>query len=248
MKKNRKYIYIIGGICAVVLGFNARYLRNVVARHFETVSVEDAVDEMQKALETKYPDKSFEWMSGGYTDSQGYANDSCYTSNFMVNGQKDNIVSVTYSDVNFENVWKGNPSIAIDEKGHERKVSLVKRLCRDYTALLRKEVGKSLRDYTFLENISVTSPYEKRDCARELPENLEYEMEFTPELNLAWEFNIILPNYEENEAERTVREIVNAVERHGFEFNRYNIAFKNEGERVYYIYDEDGKIFKQDGE
>lgn len=244
MKNNRKYIYIAMGILAVIFAWNAKNLRLIVARHFGTVSSVDAVERMEETLKNKYPNHSFEWRGGDYRDSYGIFNDLYYTGSFLVDGQQDNIVSVTYSDTDYDSIWKGNEKISVDEKGYERKIYLVKRLCGDYTYKLSENFGAVYKQYPEMESLSVVSPYMDKGYEKTLPEGLEYEMEFTPSVELEWEAEAILRNYE-GDKEKVIEEIVKSLKEEYVRFDQYRVTFIDGAERSYYLYDKEGQIIKE---
>lgn len=237
MKKNRKCKGVVI-LCLLILflALNAQYIRSMVSRHFKTISSADAIEQMEKALKEKYPDKSFRWISGDYVDRFGYYNDAYFTSRFNVDNQKDNIIAVTCSDVEYENLWDGKYNVFIDEQGYEKKTSLINRLCSDYTYYLRTKAGLELRKYATLGNISVESPFQKGDFEKILPNHIDYGIEFSPQLNLLWEFKINLQNHVENE-DKTMNDIIELLEGKGFEFEKYHFIFVIDKEKVHYVYD-----------
>lgn len=237
MNKRKKYAYIVICILAVLLGVNAKNIRKIVSGHFETISSIDATKEIEKELKKKYPDKTFEWIAGGYSDAKGYDNDSCYTARFRVDNKKDCMIYATYCGE------KGKkPSVIISEKKFERKCSLASRLCEDYTRFLNKPIVKVINKYNFIDKISIVSPYEHADYEKPLPEKYDYEMEFAPELELDWEMKLIVNDDLKHYKNETMKEIVQSLKENGMEFRKYHFVWVKGAERKEYVYEEDGTI------
>lgn len=238
MNNKKKYAYIIICILVILLGVNAKNIRTLVSRHFETISSIDAVKNIEKELKKKYPDKTFEWISGGYSDVNGYDNDLCYTGRFRVDDKKDCIIYATYYGE------KGKrPSVIISEKEFEKKCSLVSRLCEDYTRFLNKPIVKVINKYNFIDKITIVSPYEQANYEKALPKKYDYGMEFAPELELDWEMKILINDDMKHSRNETIKEIVQFLKENGMEFKKYHFVWVKGAERKEYVYREDGSIF-----
>lgn len=246
MKKRKiwKWCLLLVSIAlAITALFNLQTLRDITARQFKTISVINAVKRMEKALEESYPEDQFEFVSGSYTDAEGDDDDASYTGNYIVNGQEDNVISVVYSDKDYDNIWRGNVHISIQKKSFERKCSLAARLAEDYTALVKKEAWNELEPYLLNEtDISVRSFYQNPDYGEELPENLQFGMKFDKNLDLDFEFCFMVQIYEEGTEEQTAESIIEILNKKEFSFVQYDFTFLSEEKLVHYIYDDAGNL------
>lgn len=239
MKYKKRYFTVIAVLCLLVLMYtNSQFVRNIVARHFGTVASGDAIRMSEEKLAEYYPNKTFEWLSGDYYDIEGNRDDSCYTSTFMVDGEADNLINVTYSDNDYESIWEGNVNIEIDEKAYERKTALISRLASDYTQLFKKETWKFLREFVVSEaDVSIITPYQNKEYTKAVPLELYYGMELNLSVDWEWELKMIIRCYEEGMELKIMDDVRSGLEEEGFRFKKYNFVFIDGDEENRYIYD-----------
>lgn len=235
---------IIIAIAAVAL--NVDLLRDIAARQFNTISVINARDRIQDALEEQYPDDSFQFVSGSYKNADGEDDDACYTGDYVVNGQSDNVISAVCSDKDYDNIWEGNIDVTIQKKLYERKVTLVTRLAQEYTNLVKKEMWDELNPYIMNQtDISVKSLYQNADYDAPLPEWLEYGMKFDKTKDLDYEFRFMVQIYQEGEEEKIVQNTIDSLTKKDLEFEQYDFMFVSNGDLIHYVYDSSGNLKEQ---
>lgn len=236
-------------ICIIFFGvvmINLEGIRDVAARHFQTVSVINAEKRMLSALEERYPNNEFELISGSYTDAEGNDDDACYTGDYIVDNEEDSMISVVYSDKDFSDIWNGNVQISIQEKAFERKCSLIKRLSSDFTEEIKEDVWEELEPYILnASDISVKSFYQDPDYPKELPQGLEYGMEFDKDLALDFQFCMTIQIYEEGQEEQIAGNIIRILNQKGFSFYQYDISFPSSQKIEHYYFDETGELINK---
>ncbi len=247
MNKKIKLSLMIAIIIVIVVAvFNLEIIRDITARQFKTISVINAKVRMQEALEEKYPDCEFRFVNGSYTNAAGEDDDMSYTGEYEVNGQEDNVISVVYSDKDYDDIWKGNIEVSIQTKTYERKCVLAARLAREYTELVKKEMWDELNPYILNQtDISVQSFYQDPDYEAQLPEWLEYGMEFDPTQDLDYEFRFMVQIYQQGEEEKIVQNTINSLNDKKLMFEQYDFMFVSGKEMVHYIYDSSGNLKEQ---
>ena len=238
-------LLIIAVIFISLICVNLKRIRDITARHFNTISVINAKNEMEMALAKAVPEGTFEFASGSYTDLNGNDDDQSFTGNYMVNDQEDNIISVVYSDKGYDSIWQGNVQVTVLMKAYERKCGLVTRLSQDYTNVIRNEAWRIVEPYVLSESdVTVKSFYQDPNYEKPLPDGLEFGMKFDKDFDLDYEFRILIQTYDTCMEQQISEKIIQELRNMGFVFYQYNFMFVSNGNITHYIYDESGSFIE----
>lgn len=240
MKKESKRIVILCGSIVILLAcfFLAPYLRVVLGRMVGSVPSKTAIQESEKELQRQYPEFDLKWIHGSYLNTEGKWDDTCYTSDFMVNKEDNNIISATYCESDTSGVLKSNATVTIAQKAYERKLVLVKAFADKYSGQLRKQTSVAIEDVINSSFRSdVITPFSNVNYDKVLPESITYGTEFDKSLPLEWEYQIVIRDYTDHTYDTTIRAVVAQLIKAGFSFDKYNFIFVNEVNEATYIYD-----------
>lgn len=238
-------LLIIAATVVSLVCVNLKSIRDITARHFSTISVINAKNEMEQALAEAVPGGTFEFTSGSYTDLDGDNDDKSYTGNYIVNGQEDNIISVVYSDKEYDSIWRGNIQVTVQMKAYERKCGLTARLSQDYTKVIRDKAWQIVEPYILSESdVTVKSFYQDPNYEKPLPTGLEFGMKFDKDFDLDYEFRILVQTYDTGMEEQISEKIMQELRNMGFTFYQYNFMFASNGNTTHYIYDESGSFIR----
>ena len=245
-KRIKIFLIAVVVIAVVAVVFNLEMIRDVTARQFNTISVINAKERMQDALEKQYPDDSFKFVSGSYKNADGEDDDTCYTGDYVVNGQSDNVISVVCSDKKSADAGEDNIAVEIQTKPYERKITLVNRLAREYTELVKKEMWDELNPYIMNQtDILVKSFYQDPDYDAPLPEWLEYGVKFDRTRELDYEFRFTVQVYQEGEEKKIMRETMDSLTNKGLMFEQYEFMFASGRSLIHYVFDSSGDLKEQ---
>lgn len=241
LKRNKKnlYLLIIVSIAILIALFNIRNVRDFIARQNGTISIINAKTRMKEKLNESYPGHDFEFVSGAYINANEEMDDTAYTGKYIVDGEKEKIIEVVYSDKEYASVLKGNIKIEIQSKKFERKITLINRLSEDYKKVVLEKALDQLSQYIYSDHdIKVRSLFQNPYYAKELPKGLNYGMKFDKDLPLDFVFQMNIQFYDKYTETEIARQVIETLHLYGFHFVKYDFIIKNENGLKHYIFDD----------
>lgn len=227
---------MIGSVVVVLivgLLYTLPTIRDGLGSLIGSVPTKNAIARTKELLTKEFQQQEIRFVYGDYRNANGEMDDMCYTSDFELNGNYEEIISATYCKKG-----KKDYDIVINNKEYERKIRLIKRLANDYTNQIKKQLkNENIELSNYHYDIEVITPYMNPEYKKPLPTNLAYKMKFQSDLDLEWELQIKIKNYNQTSFHDEIEAIISKLNALGYNFHMYNFLFLDNLNNATYVYD-----------